>query len=107
MAIAKQQIGVTRGYKPKTKRVEKRERSVFHNMLATLRASAREFRAFIADEIVYATMDTARVLNYLQYELGFRTRTRVEPVMHELEQFVHEHELIHESGTLATEKIRM
>ncbi len=107
MAITKQQIGVTRGYKAKTKRVEKHEPSVFQIVLTSLHASAREIRDFVRDEMVYATMDTARVLNYLRYELGFRTRTRVEPLVQEVEQFVHEHELIHENGTLATEKIRM
>ena len=32
--------------------------------------NAREMREFAADEIVYATMDTIRLVNYLRYEFG-------------------------------------
>ncbi len=107
MGIAKQQIGVTRGYKAKTKRSPERAPNASLKILASLRASAREIRAFVAAELVYATMDTARLLNYLTWQFGFRARRRVDPVRHDLELFVHEHELLHDSPTLATEKIRV
>ncbi len=84
MAIAQRQVSVTRGYKEKAKRVERREPNVLQRVVRSLRTNAREISAYVADEIVYATMDTLRVLNYLRYELGFKTRARVEPVVHEL-----------------------
>ncbi|TAH49561.1 MAG: hypothetical protein EYC68_16745 [Chloroflexota bacterium] len=107
MAIAQRQAGVTRGYKSKTKRAARCEPSLWQRIVKSLRVSAREMREFVVDEIVYETMDTLRVLDYLRYELGFRTRTRVKPVVHELEQFVYDHELIHEVGTFSAEQVRV
>ena len=70
MAIAKQSAGVTIGYKPKVKQVERRKPTLLQRMVVSLIANAREMREFAADEIVYATMDTVRLLNYLRYEFG-------------------------------------
>lgn len=70
MAIAKQSMGVTVGYKPKVKQVERRKQTLLQRAALSLSANAREIREFVADEIVYATMDTARLLNYLRYEFG-------------------------------------
>ena len=70
MAIAKQSAGVSFGYKPKAKRVERRKPTWLQRMVGTLGANAREMREFAADEIVYETMDTIRLFKYLRYELG-------------------------------------
>lgn len=71
MAIAKQSAGVTIGYKPKPKQVESRKPTRLQRMAVSVRANAREMSAFAADEIVYAMMDTMRLLKYLRYEFGF------------------------------------
>lgn len=107
MAIAKQPVSVTRGYKSKAKRAQQRKPSLWQRVVMSLRQGARELRAFVADEVIYATMDTARLLNYLRWELGFRTRARVEPVVHDLEHFVHDHELIHDVATFNKEQVRV
>jgi hypothetical protein len=107
MAIAKQPVSVTRGYKAKAKRVVRREPSLWQTVGMSLRQGARELREFVVDEIVYATMDTLRMINYLRWELGFRTRARVEPVVQELEHFVHDHELIHDVATFNKEQVRV
>jgi hypothetical protein len=107
MALAQRQVGVTRGYKVKVNRVEREEPETpawIAQVGSSLRAGARELCELFADEIVYATMDTVRVMNFVRYELGFRTRERVEPVVHDLENFVQAHDLIHEVGTLQTEQ---
>ena len=70
MAIAKQTTGVTIGYKPKAKKGERRKLTLLQRVVVTLIANAREIRAFAADEIVYVTMDTVRLLQYLRYEFG-------------------------------------
>jgi hypothetical protein len=109
MAIAQRQVGVTRGYKAKAKakRAERRDSPELAKFLASLRQGARELREFVSDEIVYATMDTLRLMRYVRYELGFRTRARVAPVVQEIEHFVHDHELMHDVGTLGTEQVRV
>lgn len=110
MALAQRHVGVTRGYKVKVKRVERAEPETPRwvvRAVVSLRAGARELRELFMDEIVYATIDTLRVMNFVRYELGFRTRARVEPMVQELEQFVAEHDLIHEVGTLQTEQARI
>lgn len=70
MAIAKPSSGVTIGYKPKAKRVERRKPTWLQWTAAGVIRNGRELCEFAADEIVYATMDTARLLNYLRYEFG-------------------------------------
>jgi hypothetical protein len=105
--IAKRQAGVTRGYKAKANRLESGGPSLLQRAVTSLLSGAREIREYVVDEIVYATMDTARLLQYLRYELGFKTRSRVQPVVHELEHFVHDHDLIHEVGTFSTEQVRV
>lgn len=107
MAIVKQQVSVTRGYQAKAHQVKEGHPSLLRRALTSLHAGARELRALMVEEIVCATMDTARLLNYLRYELGFRTRTRVQPVRHDLGQFVHEHERMYDMGTFNTEKVRV
>lgn len=107
MALAQRQAGVTRGYKVKGKRAERETPAWIGSVVASVRAGARELRGLFVDEIVYATMDTVRVMNFVRYELGFRTRERVEPIVEDLENFVHEHDLIHEVGTLQTEQARV
>lgn len=100
MAIAKQQPGVTRGYRTKAQRAMPRKPTMVRRIVMSLRQGARELHEFVTDELVYATIDTVRILNFLRWELGFRTRARVEPVVHELEHFVHDHE------TLNSEQVR-
>lgn len=107
MAIAQRQVGVTRGYRSKAKRAERRYLPQVAKVTASLKQGARELGELVADEIVYATMDTLRLMQYVRYELGFRTRARVEPVVHEIEHFVHDHELMHEVGPLTTEQVRV
>lgn len=107
MALAQRQAGVTRGYKVKVKRSERATPARVGGVVAKARAGARELRELFVDEIVYATMDTVRVLNFVRYELGFRTRERVEPIVEDLENFVHDHDLIHDVGTLQTEQARV
>jgi|GEM_PF-2800611 hypothetical protein len=104
MAIAKRSAGVTRGYKVKINRVAKHEPNVWQRGLASLQQGAREIVAFTRDEIVCATIDTLRLLEYLRYELRLGTRTRVKPVVRELETFVQEHELLRDVGTFAVEQ---
>lgn len=104
MAIANRTAGVTRGYKVKAKRAARNEPSGWQRAGTTLRQGAREIVCFAQDEIVYATMDTLRLLEYLRYELRRETRVRVEPVVQEWESFVHEHELIRDAGTFAVEQ---
>ena len=70
MAIAKQSAGVTFGYKPKAKRVERRNSTWLQRIVGMCIVNAREMREFVADEIAYETMDTIRLLNYLRYEFG-------------------------------------
>ena len=84
MAIAKPSAGVTIGYKPKVKQVERRKPTLLQRVVVSLLANAREMREFAADEIVYATMDTVRLLHYLRYEFGWaqgrrRTEGRFAP----------------------------
>jgi hypothetical protein len=78
MAVAKQQVGgvqgVRRGYRVNKHRVMPAEVSKVQRLVSTCRSGARELRGFVEDEIVYATMDTLRVLSYLKYELGSRRR---------------------------------
>lgn len=105
MAIAKKQVSVTQGYKPRTRVGTPRKANALQRALTSLGQNAREVCEFITDEIVYATMDTVRVLNYLRYEFGFRARARVEPVVHELEHFVHEYDLVHDVGTYSAEQV--
>lgn len=110
MAIAKRNAGVTLGYKTKPKRAAKRGPNVLLRTARMLRQSAYEIVVFAQDEIVYMTMDTLRLLEYLRYELRMETRTRVEPVVQEFESFVHEHELIRhdrvrDAGTFAVEPV--
>jgi hypothetical protein len=104
MAIAKRSAGVTRGYKVKTKRAVKREPGVWQRGLVSLQQSAREIVAFTRDEIVCATIDTLRLLEYLRYEWRIGTRARAKPVVRELETFVQEHELLRDVGTFAAEQ---
>lgn len=80
MAIAKQSAGVTIGYKPKVKQVERRKPTRLQRMVMSLLANAREMREFAADELVYATMDTMRLLKYLRYEFGLAGMRRRTPV---------------------------
>lgn len=107
MAMAKHNAGVRQGYPTKTKRAVKRAPSVWLRAAASFKQSARALREFGRDELVYATMDTVRLLNSLRYELGFRTRTRVEPMVQELEHFVHDHELLHDVGAFGAEQVRV
>ncbi len=105
MAIANRTAGVTRGYKAKAKRAARREPNVWQRAVATWRQGAREIACLAQDEIVYATMDTLCLFEYLRYELRLKTRARVEPVVQEWESFVHEHELIRDAGTFAVEQV--
>lgn len=90
MAIVKQQASVTRGYKPKGQRTAPRKLSLWQRINLSVRQGARELREFVTGELVYATMDTVRLLNFLRWELGFRTRARVEPVVHNVEHSARE-----------------
>ena len=89
--------GVKRGYKPKQKSVKRREFDFVQQSAVILNQFARETLAFLADEIVYATIDTLHVLRYLRAEFRRALRKRVASRNYP----VHEYELGHESGTLA------
>lgn len=85
MALAQRQAGVTQGYKEKAKRVERNEPSFLSRVVKILVSNAREIREFVVDEIVYATIDTIHVARYVKYQLGFRKRIHVEPLVTERE----------------------
>jgi hypothetical protein len=80
MALAQRQAGVTHGYQEKVKRVQKTEPTLLQLVVKTLLTNARDIREFIADEIVYETLDTLHLLRYIKYQLGFRPRRRGESV---------------------------
>jgi hypothetical protein len=105
MAIAQRHAGVTRGYKAKPKKAGKPRTVVLVRLMVGIRRGARELAGYVRDEIAYATMDTARLVEYLRAELGLRTRARVLPVAQELENFVHERDLIHDIGNLTAEQV--
>ncbi len=110
MASAKQQVGVRPGYKARERRVrveERREPSQLQKIVGVVLSNARDVREFVADEIVYATMDTIRLWEWLRYELGFRTTQRVKPMVYELEQFVHERELMNTDGPLVRDQAKI
>jgi hypothetical protein len=89
MAIARQQVGVRQGYRARERRVileERRTLTKLQWIAAGLLSNAREIRDAIADEIVYATMDTVRVLEWLRYEFGFRGVRRGKRAAHGGEQ---------------------
>lgn len=104
MAIAKRNVSVSRGYKPKTMRAAKRGPNVLARAGMALRQSGREMLDFARDEIAYATLDTMQLLEYLRYALRRETRTRVTPVIQELETLVHEHELTNDISAFAVEQ---
>ncbi len=104
MAKAEHSAGVKRGYKPKTKRVTKPKPNASQRVLRAVRQGTREFVEFARDEVVYATIDTAQLLEYLRYALKRETRTRVKPVVQEWEAFVQEHELVRDVGTFAVDQ---
>ncbi len=93
--------GVKRGYKPKQKLVKRREFDFVQQSVIILNQFAREALAFLTDEIVYATIDTLRVLRYLRAEFRRAPRKRVASRNYP----VYEYELGYESGTLAAEPI--
>src|SRR5258708_39001166 len=87
MAIAQRYAGVRRGYKTKTITAARREPTPLQRVVTSLIGGARELRAFVADELVYETIDTLRVLQYVRYELGFRPQSRSKPTTPEAERF--------------------
>ncbi|HZQ06277.1 MAG TPA: hypothetical protein VFD70_06820 [Anaerolineae bacterium] len=93
--------GVKRGYKPKQKSVKRHEVTLAQKTLITLNQLARETLAYLADEMVYATIDTVRVLRYIRAEFGRAPRRRSESKNHALREY----ETILESGTLAAEPL--
>jgi sugar-specific transcriptional regulator TrmB len=105
MAIAKRNVSVSRGYKPKRARASKRGPNVLSRARMMLRENLREIIEFARDEIVYATVDTLHLFEYVRYALRRETRTRVVPVIHELETFVHEHEMANEVSAFAVEQV--
>ena len=109
MGIANRTIGltsVTRGYKPQAQRATARTRDATSRARLSWRASARGLAIWARAELVYATIDTLRLLAYLQYELGWRTRTRVEPVMNDWEPRGSESAPGHSWSSFATEPVR-
>lgn len=107
MAIAQRSVGVRRGYKPKTKSTMRRESLVLRRVAASLLGGARELGSLVADEIIYATMDTLRVMQYVRYELGFRTQGRVASPLREQESLAPQPERRFERGAFGTEPIRV
>lgn len=105
MAMAKRNVSVSRGYKPKSARASKRGPNVLSRARVMLRENVREIIEFARDEIVYATMDTLHLFEYVRYTLRRETRSRVAPVVQEWETFVHEHEHVSEVGTFAVEQL--
>ncbi len=103
MAIAQKHNGVTRGYKSKTQRVARREPGLRARAWATCRIGARELRALVADEIICATIDTVRVLDFLRVGLGWRTRSHVE-TLRAAEPLGYEHELARENARIGMER---
>lgn len=55
-------------------------------VLSTCRQGAREIAALLGDEIVYATIDTLRVVLWLRYQLGIDRRAYKTPLQMEREQ---------------------
>lgn len=92
MAIAQRTIGVRQGYRKKTTAIARRESTLLQRAVASLLGGAREMRVLLSDEIIYATLDTARFLNYARTELGLARRSGAETVAHDLEHFLVERE---------------
>lgn len=76
MAIAKQAVGVTRGYKSRTQRAAKQRPNVLERAGSSFQQSARALLNLARAEIVYATIDTMRLLEYMQYALKRDARTQ-------------------------------
>ena len=104
MAIAERNVSVSRGYKSKSARAAKRGPNILQRAKVLLRQSAHEIIEFARDEIVYATIDTLHLFEYVHYALRRATRTRVAPVIQDLETFVHEHEMTNEVSVFAVEQ---
>lgn len=97
-ATAQHNTGVTRGYQVKAQ-AQANGASWFARALAALRVGARGLRELVEDEIVYATMDTARLLNYARAELRRSMPRR--------EIRVPEHNRNFDVGTFGTEQVRV
>ena len=91
--------GVKRGYKPKPKSVKRRRLDMVRQRAFKFNQLARELFAFLGDEIVYATIDTVRVVRYVQSEFRRTPRRPVESKINALREY----ETKLESGTLAAE----
>ncbi len=102
MAIAKRNVSVSRGYKPKHARAP-RSPHVWRRAAHALGQNARAALDFACDEIAYATADTQQLLDYMRYALRRETQTRLAPARRELETFAHEHETLYEAGAFAAE----
>ncbi|MDL1898098.1 hypothetical protein FBQ82_17740 [Anaerolineae bacterium CFX7] len=100
MAIAKRNVSVSRGYKPKQARVQ-RGPNIWQRARWTLTQNARELLAFAGDEIAYAAADTLQLLDYLRYLLR-----RAAPQRRELETFAQEYETAQEVSALTAEPPR-
>ncbi|GIL15846.1 MAG: hypothetical protein BroJett039_10190 [Chloroflexota bacterium] len=104
MAIAKSNVGVTRGYKPKRARAAQRGPNVWRRVTMGLRQNAHEMIEFARDEIAGAALDTMQLWEYLRYISRRATRTRVAPVIHELETLAHGHEMTNDLTAFAVEQ---
>ncbi len=66
---------------------------------------ARELVALVSNEIVYATMDTLRLMAYLRYLLHLDRRARAAPPVPEWEHLVRDPERVPEPSFLAAERL--
>jgi hypothetical protein len=96
MAIATWEAGVKPGYK--TKRAAKHGLSVWRRTHRIMFSTARELSEFLQDEIVYATIDTLRLLEAVRYIARIR-RAPADRAVREW-RMVHEHEGMLETGGL-------
>lgn len=105
MAIAKQNLQVTRGYKPKHARALKSGPNGLHRIVRAPRQYAREMIDFGCDEIAHAMIDTLRLLEYLRWTRRREARTRVAPVRHDREPFVHDLEPVNKVSAFTVEQV--
>lgn len=105
MAIAKQNLQVTRGYKPKHARAVKTGPNGLQRLVRVPRQYAREMVDFGRDEIAHAMIDTLHLLEYLRWTRRRETQTRVAPVMHDWETFVHDLEPVNKVSAFAVEQV--
>jgi hypothetical protein len=94
------------GYSPRQARPRRSREAPPSRVNPSLRRVARGIRQTVADEIVYATIDTIRLWRYLRFQMGARSRPDARTVGNAADPVGRKREAHPETGALAAEQIR-